>query len=487
MTLPTPKSESPLPEGEGQGEGSPRAGQSSVSASRGTHGPGAPRRLLGVLFLGTLLAALDIALVAPALPALREAWGVDERTASYVFTAFVLANLGGLPLMAALADRLGRRTVYLADIALFAAGTVVVATSPSFGVLLAGRVIQGLGASGIFPVAAAVVGDTYPPETRGRALGLLGAVFGVAFLIGPAAGGILLSVASWRWLFAATLPLAAVVFVLSARAVPNSRAVSPPPLDAAGLALLTVALGALVAGLSALDAGAPLLGAGRAGVWAPLTLVAALLPALVWVERRAEAPIVRPALVSRRAVRVACALAIGAGLAEATFVFLSGYGVQAFGLTPSQASYALLPLVGGVAVGAPVAGRLLDRVGVRTVVTGGAATLAAGMGGVAAGPPFGLHIAATVVVGVGLAGILGASLSYILLAEAAPDERTVAQGIGTLFTSVGQLAGGAALGAAAASAATPVAGYRLGFAGVAAVALVLVGVARLLPARRARA
>ena len=478
MTIPTRTRESPLPDGEGPGARSP-AGLRPAARP-----PAAPRLLLGVLFLGTLLAALDIALVAPALPALRAAWGVDERTASWVFTAFVLANLGGLPLMAALADRLGRRTVYLADVALFAAGTVVVATSPSWGVLLAGRVVQGLGASGIFPVAAAVVGDTYPPETRGRALGLLGAVFGVAFLIGPAAGGILLGLASWRWLFAATLPLAAVVFALGARAVPNSRAAAPPPLDAAGLALLTAALGALVAGLSGLDAGAPLLGAGRASVWVPLAVVAALLPALVWVERRAAAPIVRPALVARRAVRVACALAVGAGLAEATFVFLSGYGVAAFGLTPSEASYALLPLVAGVAVGAPVAGRLLDRVGVRAVVTGGAATLAAGMGGVAAGPAFGWHVVATVVVGVGLSGILGASLSYILLAEAAPGERTVAQGIGTLFTSVGQLAGGAALGAAAASAATPVAGYRLGFAGVAAVALALVGVARMLPARQ---
>ena len=445
--------------------------------------PPPPRRLLGVLFLGTLLAALDIALVAPALPALREAWGVDERAASWVFTAFVLANLGGLPLMAALADRLGRRTVYLADVALFAAGTAVVATAPTWGVLLAGRVVQGLGASGIFPVAAAVVGDAYPPEARGRALGLLGAVFGVAFLIGPAAGGVLLAVASWRWLFAATLPLAAVVFVLSARAVPNSRAASPPPLDVVGLVLLTSALGALVVGLSGLDAEAAWLGLGRRGVWMPLALVAVLVPALAWTERRAVAPIVRPGLVSRRAVRVACALAVGAGLAEATFVFLSGYGVQAFGLTPSEASYALLPLVGGVAVGSPLAGRLLDRVGVRRVVTAGAATLAAGMAGVAAGPAFALHIAATVVVGVGLSGILGASLSYILLAEAGADERTVAQGIGTLFVSVGQLAGGAALGAAAASAATPVAGYRLGFSGVAVVALVLVGVARLLPAR----
>ena len=94
-------------------------------------------KLLGVLFLGTLLAALDIALVGPALPAIGEAFGVDERGISWVFTAFVLANLAGLPVMAALADRIGRRSVYLADIGLFALGTVVVAVAPSFGVSVA--------------------------------------------------------------------------------------------------------------------------------------------------------------------------------------------------------------------------------------------------------------------------------------------------------------------------------------------------------------
>ena len=207
-----------------------------------------PRRLLGVLFLGTLLAALDIAVVGPALPALREAFGLDSRAVGWTFTAFVLANLAGLPVMAALSDRLGRRTVYLADIALFASGTLVVVFAPSFGVLLAGRVIQGLGASGIFPVATAVVGDTFPEATRGRALGLLGAVFGLAFLIGPAMGGIVLSVATWRHLFALSLPLAVVVFALSAWAVPNTRADDPRPLDASGIAVLTVLLGALVVG-----------------------------------------------------------------------------------------------------------------------------------------------------------------------------------------------------------------------------------------------
>lgn len=443
-----------------------------------------PPRLLGVLFLGTFLAALDLAVVGPALPAIREAFGVDERAVAWVFTAFVLANLAGLPVMAALSDRLGRRAVYLGDLALFAAGTVIVASAPSFGVLLAGRVVQGLGASGIFPVATAVVGDTFPPESRGRAVGILGAVFGVAFLVGPAVGGIVLSVASWRWLFGLSLPLAALAIVLSARTVPNTRAPHPRPVDVPGLLLLTGLLVALAVGLGGLDAEADWLRLGDLVVWGPLALAVGLLVALVAVERQSAAPLVRPALVSRSAVRVACALAVGAGLVEATFVFLSAYSVQAFGVDKQTGSYLLLPLTLGVAVGAPLAGRLIDRIGVRVIVTVACVLVAIGMAGVALGPPLAGHIAATVIVGFGLAGLLGSSISYILLVEAEVEERTLAQGLSTLFLSVGQLSGAAVIGAIAASAAVPVAGYRAAFGVLAVVAAGLAVVARALPVHR---
>lgn len=440
-----------------------------------------PKRLLGVLFLGTFLAALDIAVVGPALPALRQAFALDERAVAWTFTAFVLANLAGLPVMAALADRVGRRTVYLADIAVFAAGTVVVTLAPSFGVLLAGRVIQGVGASGIFPVASAVIGDVYPPESRGRAVGLLGSVFGVAFLVGPAMGGIVLSLASWRWLFAISLPLAAVVFVLSARALPRSETASPRPFDGWGTASLTALLAALVVGLSGLNASEPWLGVGRPVVGGAFALAAVLLAAFVWAERRAPAPLIRPGLVARRPVQVACALAVGAGLVEATFVLLSAYTIAAYGVEPSKASYLLLPLVGGVTVGAPLAGRLLDRIGPRPVVTVAALLVAVGMGLVTVAPSLGAHVAGTVVLGLGLSGILGSSLSYILLDESGADERAVAQGLSTVFISVGQLTGAALLAALAASAASPSAGYRIGFG---AVAVVAVGLAVLAQALR---
>ena len=98
-------------------------------------------------------------------------FGVDERALTWVFSIYVLMNLVGTPLMAKLSDIYGRRNIYVMDVALFGLGSAIVLVSPSFGVLLLGRAIQGFGAGGIFPVAAAVIGDTFPPEKRGGALG----------------------------------------------------------------------------------------------------------------------------------------------------------------------------------------------------------------------------------------------------------------------------------------------------------------------------
>ena len=148
--------------------------------------------VLGVLFFGVLMAALDIAIIGPALPAIRDGFHTTDRAVVWVFTTYLLFNLIGTPLMAKLSDRLGRRDVYIADVLLFVLGSVVVALAPSLTWVVVGRGIQGFGAGGIFPVASAVIGDTFPPEKRGRALGIIGSVFGVAFLIGPVVAGVVL-------------------------------------------------------------------------------------------------------------------------------------------------------------------------------------------------------------------------------------------------------------------------------------------------------
>src|SRR5690606_17352794 len=338
--------------------GRPRRGGASMSAAAASR----PARILAVLFVGVLMAALDIAIVGPALPALREEFGVGERSLSWVFSIYILFNLVGAPLLAACSDRYGRRRLYVSSVGVFALGSALVAAAPSFGLLLVGRAVQAFGAGGIFPVASAVVAATFPVERRGRALGLIGAVFGVAFLLGPLLGGVLLRY-GWRWLFLINLPIAAAVVASSVVVLPRDAADRGRRggFDAAGALALSTFLAAAALGLNALDASSLPRALAAPAVWPCLLVAAAALPWLLAVERRAAHPILPPAFLASRRLRAVGAIGLAAGAIEAGMVFLPVLAVGVFGVEPASASLMLLPLVLTLIAGAPAAGWLLDR------------------------------------------------------------------------------------------------------------------------------
>lgn len=432
-------------------------------------------QLLLVLFVGVLMGALDIAIVGPALPAIRASFGVDDRQLAWVFTAYVLGNLVGTPLMAKLSDTFGRRSIYVLDVALFAGGSLMVALSPAFGVLVLGRAVQGLGAGGIFPVASAVIGDTFPVEKRGSALGMIGAVFGVAFLVGPILGGVILLLLDWHWLFLVNLPIAAALIAAALRLLPTTRAAQRRPFDWAGLAVLTTLLTAMVYGFNQLDTahvGASLV---TWPVGGALLAAAALTPLFVAIERRVPDPLLHLSLFTRRQMTLVNLFAALAGFAEAAIVFVPALLVAAFGVVESTASFMLLPVVLVMAVGSPLAGRTLDRAGSRLVVLTGTTALAAGLLLVGTLPvSVATFYLSAVLVGWGLSWLLGAPLRYIMLNEAPRSQRAAAQAALALSTRVGQLLGGAAVGAAAASFGGGVAGYQRAFLMVGVATLVFI-------------
>lgn len=420
------------------------------------------------------MGALDIAIVGPALPAIKKSFDVDERALAWIFTTYVLFNLISVPLMAKLADAMGRRTIYIVDVTLFAIGSLVVVFSPTIAIMFLGRAIQGLGAGGVFPVASAVIGDTFPPEKRGSALGLIGAVFGIAFLIGPIIAGAMLAFVSWHWLFFINIPIAVIVIAMAMSSIPNSHPATQRSFDFLGMAVLAIMLAALTFGVNQLDTknfGASI---ASPNVLIPLTLAVILIPILIALETRAANPIVNLRLFSSRQIAVVSALAMGAGVGEASVVFVPSLVVAAFGVKNSEASFMLLPAVLAMAVGAPSAGRMLDRVGSRWVMLVGYVLVALGMLTVAIlGVNIAFFYSSAVLVGLGLGILLGAPLRYIMLNEAPVGERASAQGILTLNTSVGQMLGGAMVGAIAASFGGGVDGFSRAFLVVGIIAIVL--------------
>lgn len=456
-------------------------------------------QIMLVLFFGVLMGALDIAIVGPALPSIQKQFTTEmtDRSLAWIFSIYVLFNLIGTPLMAKLSDLFGRRIIYALDVLLFAAGSLVVASAPGFAVVLLGRAIQGFGAGGIFPVASAVIGDTFPPEKRGSALGLIGAVFGIAFIIGPILGGIILAVASWQWLFLINIPVAAILIYSSLRTLPNQRPGKLPAFDWLGMLLLAGALAALAFGINQIDTTNFLGSLATLQVWPFLLGAVVLFILLALVEARVKAPILRPTLFKRRQLKLAYALSAGAGIGESGLVFLPLLAVAAlgaqYGVNEKSASFLLMPVVLAMAFGSPMVGRMLDKVGSRQVILFGTVVLAGGLFLLSfQAQSMVFFILAGVLIGLGLSALLGAPIRYIMLNESAADERSTAQGVASLFGSIGQLVGAALVGAVAASridaaqsTESHVAGYTTAFLVIALMTVVLIILAFFLQKRAA--
>ena len=396
----------------------------------------AQRRLVQVLFVGVFMAALDSAIVGPVLPALRAAFGIDNRTAGLLTTVFSLSSMCSTALMAYFSDRHGRRPVYLASVALFAIGSLCIAAAPGFDLLLVSRVIQGIGAGGIAPVASAVIGDVFTPERRGRILGLIGATHGMAFVLGPPLATLLTATLGWRWLFLVNIPIALVVLVFGARSLPVQRPAAPGPIDTAGIALTLLFLLCLVMGISRLpDSATGML------LW-PWFLAASgvLLAALVAIEKRHPQALIPIALFENRQLACTYVLTLGVGFSMGGIVFLTSIATLAYGISIERAGLALLPLVLCSMVGSMAAGRLLNRLGARTMVIFGFGLLTLGYLQSAV-PETGLaaFVVASVLVGVGLGVVVSGALRSIAIDEAPPALRGTAQGLINIFNAVGTL------------------------------------------------
>lgn len=431
----------------------------------------ARRRILTVLFVGVFMAALDAAVVAPAIPALRAAFGVDNRQIGLVTIVFSLCSMSSTALMANLSDRFGRRAIYLLDIAAFALGSLVVARSSSFGMLLVGRAVQGMGAGGITPTASAVVGDTFPPDQRGKILGLIGATFGMAFLVGPVVASLLLVVASWQWIFLINLPIAAIVFFMSARALPSKVSeVAHPPFDYAGITTLALMLTTLTLGINrALDT------ALGQTLWPMLLATSAVaLPLLLLIERRAAQPIVPLTLFVTRQLRTTWALCVGAGFGMGSVIFITSIAVAAFNTPSKKAGLLLLPLVVCSAVASAGFGRIQHTVGARAVMLWGFGTLGIGSGLIGFfAAHFWMYMVATLFIGTGVGIVVGGTLRTLVLNEVTVRERSAAQALVNIGIAIGNLMVVAVLSFLADHAGGGLAGLSVAYRAATAVMLVM--------------
>ncbi len=421
--------------------------------------------LLLTLGLGVFVGALDLSVLSPALPALGKDLGVATSDLAWVFTLYLLATIVSIAVASVLADRYGRRAVYLGCIALFAVGSVLAMVAPNYPVFLAARALQALGAGGVFPVATAAIGDVVPRERRGAALGLVAATWGLAAVIGPTFGGLVTHFISWRWIFAANVPIAAVVFALARRYLPTAAPRRNEPLDVVGLFLLCVGLLAVMDGLIA---SRPLI-----GILGAVSLAGFVL----WEQKLADAPIVPMSLFRMPQLAKTYVLEISIGMLEGALFFIPTVLVGAQNL--SAAAAGLVAALGALTfvVVIPSAGKALDRIGSRDVLLAGTILTELGLAIFALGfSSLWLALIAMVVAGAGFGALLGAPTRYIITSETPEAVRATAVGLLSQCLIVGQILGTSLAGGLIGLATNELLGYRhayLGFCGVAFFALVL--------------
>src|SRR5918992_192790 len=315
--------------------------------------------IYGAIMIALLLAALDQTIVATALPAIVDDLG-GLTSYSWVITAYILAMTVTVPLYGKLGDIYGRRLLYLFAISIFLAGSVLCGLAQSLMQLIVFRVVQGIGAGGLFALAHATIGVIVPPRERGRYQGLLGSTFILGSIIGPALGGVLVDQASWRWAFYVNLPVGAIALAVIAIAIPKRLQRRDHYLDIPGAALLAAGTASLLLGL----VWGSDYGWGSARIVGLFAVAAALLAAFAFVERRAPEPILPFDLLRRRTVAAGtAAIGLSAMAMVGTIAFVPLFVQGVIGTSATASGVVLTPFMVGAVAASAISGQWISRTG----------------------------------------------------------------------------------------------------------------------------
>jgi EmrB/QacA subfamily drug resistance transporter len=408
--------------------------------------------ILVALLLAAFLVNLDTTLVNVALPALVRDLHATTTQLQWVVDAYNLVFAALLLTFGSLSDRFGRKGMLLAGLVVVGGASLAGGFMTSAGQLIAARAVMGLGAAMTFPATLSLISNVFTErKERARAIGLWGAIAGVAIALGPIVGGYLLAHFSWGSIFIAMAPVAALAIGLVVLAVPASRNPDPTPLDFPGLVLSSAMMALLVYTIIE----APAYGWGSARTVAGFAVAAALLGAFVLAERRTAHPMLDVRLFRNMRFSAASGAVTVAFFTLFGFIFLiTQYFQFVRGYSALSAGVRLLPVAMSVAVGSIAGTQLAVRAGTKLVVTAGLVAMAAFYGWVAASMTsslnYGIIAAQMVVYGLGL-GLTSAPATESIMGAVSRKMAGVGSAVNDTTRLVGGTLGVAVLGSVYAS------------------------------------
>lgn len=410
-----------------------------------------PWPALWALVIGFFMILIDTTIVSVANPAIMAGLGADMNATLWATSAYLLAYAVPLLITGRLGDRFGPRRIYLIGLVVFTLSSVFCGLAGTIDHLVIARVFQGLGAAMMTPQTMAVITRIFPPNQRGVAMSLWGATAGVATLVGPILGGLLVDSLGWEWIFFINVPVGVVAFVLALRFVPALETKSHR-FDLLGVVLSALGMFLLVFGIQEGESYQWGTIVGPISVWSLIGAGVVVLAVFLWWQKRTRGePLLPLGLFADRNFSVANAAIMTVGFVVTAMSLPLVFFFQSVrGLTPTQSALMLVPLAVLSGVLAPVAGTLVDRGDPRIVSTIGLLLMALGLGLYALmlrpETPLWLLLIPSAVLGVANAGIWG-PLSSMATYNLPPRLAGAGSGVYNTTRQVGAVLGAAAIAA----------------------------------------
>jgi EmrB/QacA subfamily drug resistance transporter len=396
--------------------------------------------------VATFMLLLDITVVNTALPAIQEDLDASFADLQWVVDAYALTLAAFVLSAGSLADRLGRRRVFAAGLAIFTVASLLagLASDPTF--LNVARAVQGIGGAVMFAVSLALLAQEFPADERGTALGIYGGTIGVAVAIGPLVGGAIVDGLGWEWVFFINVPVGIAAVAVTYLRLRESRDPNATRVDWPGVATFSLSLFLLVLGLVRGNEE----GWGSTQILSLFAGAAALLVAFVVIEGRVREPML-PLRLFRRPAFTGVQLAAFAvsGSMFALFLYLTLYLQNYLGHTPLEAGVRYLPVSLASFFAAPVAGALMNRAQSRVLIAIGLGMAGAGlvwMSGIGAADEWTGLLGGFLIAGAGV-GLLNPIIADVALKVVPREQSGMAAGINDTFRQVGVAVGVALWGA----------------------------------------
>ena len=391
---------------------------------------------------GTFMLLVDVTIVTVALPSMARELHTSMPDLQWVLDLYALVLASLVLTSGSIADRIGRRAMYLGGLVLFAASSLTCGLSGSVGVLIAARGVQGLGAAAMIATTMALISSSYSGRDRGVAFGVWAAINGAASAGGPLVGGLLTTHFGWRWIFFVNLPVSVVAVVLTLLVIRESRDPRPRRVDLAGMASFTTAAAAFTYALIR----------GSWGSWLTLGLVALAVAALVVfvvVERFGRDPMLDLSLLRNPTfTTLLAAVALLPAAAWAILAYQSLWFQSVLGLSPIDAGLLFLPMSLTTFCVSIAVGRKLHSASPRLLIGGGLLLVAAGalaQAVIRTGSGWSVEIPGLVLIGLG-AGLVLAPVSATAMASVPGPRAGMAAGAVNTFRQLGYAFGVAVLG-----------------------------------------